>query len=135
MGTAMSIGEVAKRAGVAASAIRYYESAGILPRPRRVNGRRRYGEDVLRRLAAVRVAREAGFTISEVKALLGDVDEVTQVSERWRKMAKRKLEDVEALIERAEGMKRLLEEGLACGCVSFDDCGLVQRAMSPPASR
>lgn len=124
----LAIGEVAAAAGVAASALRYYERAGLLPRPERVSGRRVYGEDALRRLTAIRVAREAGFTISEVRTLLGDVDEETPVSGRWREMAVQKLADVEALIERAQGMKRLLEEGLACGCVSFDDCGVMQRA-------
>lgn len=124
----LAIGEVAKIAGVAASAIRYYERTGLLPKAERVSGRRVYGEDVLRRLTAIRVAREAGFTISEVRTLLGDVDEETPLSDRWKAMAQRKLLDVEALIERAQGMKRLLEEGLACGCVSFDDCGVMQRA-------
>jgi len=124
----LSIGEVADVAGLATSALRYYERVGLLPKATRVNGRRVYEESVLRRLTAIRVAREAGFTISEAKALLGNVDEETPVSERWRTMAERKLADVEALIERAQGMKRLLEEGLACGCVSFDDCGIMRRA-------
>lgn len=124
----MTIGEVAERADLAASTLRYYESAGLLPAPERVNGRRRYREDVFRRLTAIKVAREAGFTISEVRTLLGSVEEGEPISVRWREMARQKLRDVEALIERAQGMKRLLEEGLECGCVSFDDCGLLQRA-------
>ena len=124
----MTIGEVAATAGVRTSTLRYYESAGLLPAPERVNGRRRYGEEVFRRLTAIKVAREAGFTISEVRTLLGGVEEGEPISARWREMARRKLRDVEALIERAQGMKRLLEEGLNCGCVSFDDCGLLQRS-------
>jgi len=124
----LSIGEVAEKAEIATSAVRYYERTGLLPKAERVSGRRVYGEEVLRRLTAIRVAREAGFTIAETRTLLGDVDEETPVSERWRELAVRKLDDVEALIERANGMKRLLEEGLACGCVSFEDCGILQRA-------
>lgn len=124
----MTIGEAASQAGVATSALRYYERAGLLPKVERVGGRRVYGSEVLRRLTAIRVAREAGFTISEVRTLVGDVDEDTALSDRWRELAQRKLADVESLIERAQGMKRLLEEGLACGCVSFDDCGIIQRA-------
>lgn len=123
----MMIGEVAGRAGLAASTLRYYESAGLLPSPKRSNGRRRYGEEVFRRLTVIRVAREAGFTIAEVRTLLGSVEEGAPISARWRELAERKLVEVEALIERAQGMKRLLEEGLACGCVSFDDCGLMGR--------
>jgi MerR family redox-sensitive transcriptional activator SoxR len=121
----LAIGDVAARAELAASTLRYYESAGLLPPPARSNGRRRYGEDVFRRLTAIKVAREAGFTISEVRTLLGGVEEGEPISARWREMARRKLGDVEALIERAQGMKRLLEEGLECGCVSFDDCRLL----------
>ncbi len=124
----LTIGEVAERAELAASTLRYYESAGLLPPPARSNGRRRYGEDVFRRLTAIKVAREAGFTISEVRTLLGGVEEGEPISARWRELAQRKLGEVEARIERARGMKRLLEEGLNCGCVSFDDCGLLQRS-------
>ena len=70
----MSIGEVAQRAGVRPSTLRYYESIGVLPTPERENGRRRYDGEVLRkaldRLAVVRVAQQAGFTISEIRMLL-----------------------------------------------------------------
>jgi len=125
----LTIGDVAARAELAASTLRYYESAGLLPPPARSNGRRRYGEDVFRRLTAIKVARDAGFTISEVRTLLGGVEEGEPISARWRELAQRKLVEVEALIERARGMKRLLEEGLTCGCVSFDDCGLLQRSV------
>lgn len=125
----LKIGDVAERAELAASTLRYYESAGLLPPPARSNGRRRYGEDVFRRLTAIKVAREAGFTIAEVRTLLGGVEEGEPISARWRELAQRKLGEVEALIERAQGMKRLLEEGLECGCVSFDDCGLLQRSV------
>ncbi len=124
----MTIGEVAERAELAASTLRYYESAGLLRPPARSNGRRRYGEDVFRRLTAIKVAREAGFTIAEVRTLLGSVEEGEPISARWRELAQQKLVEVEALMERARGMKRLLEEGLNCGCVSFDDCGLLQRS-------
>ena len=63
----MAIGEVARRAGVRASALRYYESIGILPAPRRVNGRRRYDGEVLELLTVVRVAQQAGFTAAEIR--------------------------------------------------------------------
>lgn len=124
---ALTIGDVAKETGLPPSTLRYYESAGILPPAGREKGRRRYSADVFKRLAAIRVAREAGFTIAEVRTLLGDVREDMPVSDRWREMARRKLAEVDALIARAHGMKRLLEEGLACGCVSFDDCRVVRR--------
>jgi MerR family transcriptional regulator, redox-sensitive transcriptional activator SoxR len=125
----MSIGEVARRAGVRPSALRYYERVGLLPPPERTNGRRRYGDEVLHevldRLAVVRVAQQAGFTISEIRTLLDGFSEDTPPSERWRVLAQDKLPEVEALVERALGMKRLLERGLRCDCLRLEDCALV----------
>ena len=125
----MSIGELARSAGVRPSTLRYYESVGLLPLPERTNGRRRYDSEVLRevldRLAVVRVAQQAGFTISEVRTLLDGFSEDTPPSERWRVLAQDKLPEVEALVERALGMKALLERGLRCECLSLEECALV----------
>jgi MerR family transcriptional regulator, redox-sensitive transcriptional activator SoxR len=130
----MSIGEVAQKAGVRSSTLRYYESIGLLPTPERENGRRRYDGEVLRevldRLAVVRVAQQAGFTISEIRMLLDGFSEDTPPSERWRVLAREKLPEVDALIERALGMKDLLERGLRCECLSLEDCALVGRGAS-----
>jgi MerR family transcriptional regulator, redox-sensitive transcriptional activator SoxR len=121
----MSIGEVARSAGVRPSALRYYEGVGLLPPPARTNGRRRYDGEVLDRLAVVRVAQQAGFTISEIRTLLDGCSEDTPPSERWRVLAEEKLPEVDALIERAQGMKDLLERGLRCECLRLEDCDLV----------
>jgi MerR family transcriptional regulator, redox-sensitive transcriptional activator SoxR len=127
----MSIGEVAGRAGVRPSALRYYERIGLLPAPERENGRRRYGGEVLRdvldRLAVVRVAQQAGFTISEIRTLLDGFSDDTPPSERWQVLAREKLPKVEALVDRAIGMKDLLEKGLRCECLRLEDCELVGR--------
>ncbi len=120
----MTIGEVAELAGVEPSTLRYYESIGILPPPKRVSGQRRYTSDVLLRMAFIGVAKEAGFTMSDVGALLHGFSEDTAPSERWKALARRKLPKVEALIARAYGMKRLLEEGLECECLRLDECVL-----------
>jgi MerR family redox-sensitive transcriptional activator SoxR len=125
----MSIGEVARSVGVRPSALRYYESVGLLPAPERINGRRRYDGEVLRevldRLAVVRLAQQAGFTISEIRTLLNGFSENTPPSERWRLLAEEKLPEVDALIERALSMKDLLERGLRCECLRLEDCSLV----------
>jgi MerR family redox-sensitive transcriptional activator SoxR len=125
----MSIGEVARRAGVNPSALRYYEGIGMLPLPKRANGRRRYDGEVLRevldRLAVVRVAQQAGFTLSEIRTLLDGFCEDTPPSERWRLLAEEKLPEVEALVERALDMKGLLERGLHCECLRLEECALV----------
>ncbi len=124
-----TIGEVAQRAGMRPSALRYYERVGLLPQPGRENGRRRYDSEVLRevldRLAVVGVAQQAGFTIAEIRTLLDGFSEDTPPSERWRVLAREKLPEVEALIGRARGMKSLLERGLECECLRIEDCDLL----------
>lgn len=126
----MSIGEVAIRAGIRPFALRYYEGVGLLPAPERVNGRRCYDGEVLRdvldRLTVVRVAQQAGFTVTEIKTLLDGFSDDTPPSERWRVLAREKLTEVEALVERALGMKRLLERGLRCECLRLEDCDLIE---------
>jgi MerR family transcriptional regulator, redox-sensitive transcriptional activator SoxR len=122
-GKNLSIGEVALRAGLNPSAIRYYERIGLLPNAERVSGQRRYDESVLGRLAVIEFAQRAGFTLAETRTLLSGFSEKVPPSARWRSLAQQKLPEVEALIARASGMKRLLEEGLECECLSLDECG------------
>jgi MerR family transcriptional regulator, redox-sensitive transcriptional activator SoxR len=130
----MSIGEVALRAGLRPSALRYYEGVGLLPLPERANGRRRYDGEVLRevldRLAVIRVAQQAGFTISEIRTLLDGFSEDTPPSERLRVLAQDKLPEVEALVERALSMKDLLERGLRCECLGLEECSLLGNGAS-----
>lgn len=123
-----AIGEVARRAGINASAIRYYEKAGLLPEPERVNGRRRYGPEVLDLLAAIQVAQRAGFTIAETRTLLDGFSAEDPPSERWRILAREKLTEIEELMDRAQAMKRLLERGLRCECLSVEECDLLEEA-------
>lgn len=126
----LTIGEVARRAGVRPSALRYYESVGVLPAPERVNGRRRYGPEVLELLAVVRVARQAGFKVNEIRTLLHEFSADTPPSARWRALARKKLPEVEALIERAAGMRDLLQRGLDCECLRLEDCAIVNPGAS-----
>jgi MerR family transcriptional regulator, redox-sensitive transcriptional activator SoxR len=118
----MTIGQVAQEAGVQTSTLRYYESIGILPPPARVSGHRRYTPQVLKRLAIIQVAKEAGFTLPEIQTLLGGFSDNTSPSERWKALARKKLPQVEVLISRAQGMKQMLEEGLVCDCLRLDEC-------------
>jgi MerR family redox-sensitive transcriptional activator SoxR len=119
----LTIGEAARRAGIRPSTIRYYESVSLLPAPRRASGRRRYDASVLHRLALIQRAQEAGFTVAEIKSLFYDFAPETSAGERWQALAQHKLVEVEALIRRAQGMKRLLEECvLQCRCPSLEEC-------------
>jgi MerR family redox-sensitive transcriptional activator SoxR len=121
----LAIGEVAKRAGIQASAIRYYESVGVLPHPQRIHGRRRYDDGVLSRLSLIHVAQSAGFTIAEISRLFDGFDKYVPASVRWQELAHQKLIEVNALIDHAQAMKRLLEEELLhCNCVTLEECAV-----------
>lgn len=118
----LAIGDVARQAGVRTSALRYYESVGLLGPPRRVSGRRVYSADVLDVLRLVQLAKGAGFTVTEIRRLLHGFDRATPASARWQAMAARKLRDVTELIDRARDMQRVLEALLTCKCVELADC-------------
>ena len=119
----LTIGEVAQRAGIRASAIRYYESVEVLPAPQRINGRRRYDSGVLERLAVIQLGQQAGFTVAEIRTLFNGFTPETPASARWEALAQQKLAKVDALIRRAQAMKRVLEEELLrCACLTLDEC-------------
>jgi MerR family transcriptional regulator, redox-sensitive transcriptional activator SoxR len=119
----LTIGEVARQAGVRTSALRYYEGIGLLPATRRVNGRRRYDGNALRVLGVIRLAKQAGFTVAETRMLLHGFSAGTPPSARWRALALRKRAEMDALIARAERMKQILETVLQCECPQLSDCG------------
>jgi MerR family redox-sensitive transcriptional activator SoxR len=128
----MTIGQVAAQAGVRASTIRYYESMGVLPQPERQAGQRRYGIEVLRRLAIIDIAQRAGFTLEEIKQLLHATGS-GRAYESVRGLAQGKLPAITALIERAEAVKRWLEIAGSCECSTLDVCALFDdRALGLP---
>jgi MerR family transcriptional regulator, redox-sensitive transcriptional activator SoxR len=120
----LTIGQVAKRAGLNTSHIRFYESVGVLPEPERVSGQRRYREDVLHRLSIIDVAQRAGLTLEEIAPLTGPGNRSADASAHIRALADEKLPRIEALITRAEAVKHWLEVAQHCDCSSVDVCGL-----------
>ncbi len=125
----LAIGEVAALAGMSASRIRYYERRGVLPKPERAAGKRRYTKDVLRRLAIVDAAQRVGFTLEEISELLGSRDEVAH--ERLRQLAVLKLPELDDLIERASAVRRLLKICSRCDCESIDVCRMFDERVLP----
>jgi MerR family transcriptional regulator, redox-sensitive transcriptional activator SoxR len=121
------IGELARRTGIRPSALRYYESLGLLPAPPRRSGRRLYGEDALDRIAFIQFARACGFRLDEIAILLGKGAASGKVSTRWRALAAGKVKEMNELIANAEGMKRFLDAAISCECVSADVCGRMVR--------
>ncbi len=118
----LRIGEVAQRAGIATSAIRYYEREGLIPVADRRGNARVYGADILDRLALIELAKSAGFTVAETRQLVGGVSRNTPPGPRWRALAQQKLDEVEQRIEEAERMRVVLISVMGCECPTFDDC-------------
>jgi MerR family transcriptional regulator, redox-sensitive transcriptional activator SoxR len=130
----LSIGEVVRATGKAASAIRYYEEIGLLPDPDRVSGRRRYPPEVVRTLAVIETAQRAGLTLPEVRLLLASSPGDRAAIERLRDVAVRKLPELTALIERTELVRGWLEAAARCDCPTLDDCPLFEEDRLPPLS-
>lgn len=128
-GRGLAIGEVATRAGMSASRIRYYEARGLLPEPERVAGKRRYTQEVLRRLAIIDAAQRVGFSLDEIRELLGSRDEPAH--ERLRQLATLKLPALDELIERASAVRRLLKLCSNCNCESIDVCRMFDDRVLP----
>lgn len=120
--TSWSIGELARRAGLQPSAIRYYESEGLLPEPRRWNGRRIYDASALEWLSVVRLAQAAGFSIAEIHTLMHGFARGTPASRRWRALAERKLDEIRQRIAVAQAMERVLGTLLDCECPTLQVC-------------
>jgi len=118
----LTIGEIARRAGLRTSTIRYYEEINLLPAPRRVSGQRRYDTTILERLAFIQVAQKLGFSLAEIEALFHHQEEQMPLSENWQTLARQKLAEVNLLIQRAHGIRKLLTQGLRCQCPDLQDC-------------
>ncbi len=118
----MKIGELARCAGLHASAIRYYEKLGLLAPPHRTSGQRRYSSEALDRVLLIRFASEMGFTLTEIKLFLSGLRDNVPVGPRWRKLATEKLTEVEDHIARSLRLKTLLQGLLRCRCASLKQC-------------
>jgi MerR family redox-sensitive transcriptional activator SoxR len=125
----LSIGRVAARSGVAASAIRYYESEGLIPRPARRSGRRVYDESVLDHLGVIELAKRAGFTMAEIKRLLAGFSRRTPPAERWRALTSAKMAELEQRIADAERMKETLRQVMRCRCPTLADCSRAMKRL------
>jgi MerR family transcriptional regulator, redox-sensitive transcriptional activator SoxR len=120
--TGMTIGEAARATGLATSAIRYYEKAGLLPPPPRRSKARRYDTEAVGRLEVILLAREAGFSIEETRMLFNGFEPGATPAERWSELATHKLKVLDAEIALRQRMKALLKASFQCGCVRFEDC-------------
>jgi DNA-binding transcriptional MerR regulator len=105
------IGELARRTGVATSALRYYERLGLLSPAGRAGGRRHYQESSAERVALIRLHQDAGFTLAEIGQLLA----ATSRGRRdWRILAERKIAELDTRIADAQRARKLVEHALEC---------------------
>src|ERR1700691_4068232 len=108
----LTISDVARQVGLEPSAIRYYEQIGILLPAERISGRRRYDTTVIYRLAIIQRARQIGFTLDEIRQLFFGFGNSTRVSKRWQKLSRRKLEELDHLMDAVKSMRSLMERML-----------------------
>ena len=121
---ALTISEVARRVGMRASALRYYEQIGLLPSAQRVSGQRRYDAAVFHRLAVIQRATRLGFSLAETRQLLLAFSPAMHASERWQRLSRKKLADLEIQAREIRIMRRRLREMIdKCRCVTLDQCG------------
>jgi MerR family redox-sensitive transcriptional activator SoxR len=125
----ISIGELATRAGVPHSALRFYEEQGLLKSVRTAGGQRRYARDMLRRVAFIRSAQNVGLRLDDIAAALAQLPESrtptkadwTRLSQRWRAVLDEQIHALEALRDQ-------LDQCIGCGCLSLTACKLYNPA-------
>lgn len=121
----MPIGEVAKRTGVAASALRFYEAEGLIWSSRSPSGRRQYDPALLRRVSFVRVAQRVGLTLDEIKEALSSLpSNRTPTKADWARLSRSWRPRLEERIRALAELREQLTECIGCGCLSLRSCGL-----------
>lgn len=118
-------GEVAQRAGVAVSALHFYEREGLITSIRTAGNQRRYHRDVLRRIAFVRVSQGVGVSLATIRDALATLPEGrTPTKADWARLSRSWRSDLEARITRLEKLRDTLDDCIGCGCLSMRSCAL-----------
>ena len=125
MADLLTIGEVARRSGVAASALRFYEQRGLIGAERAGSGHRRYPRPVLRRIAFIVFAQRVGLTLDEIGAELAKLPPDRAPTRRdWSRLSSKWASRIDERIGELERLKAGLTECIGCGCLSLDRCQL-----------
>ena len=121
----LTIGEVAERAGVSASALRFYEKEALIYAERSEGGQRRYSRDVLRRIAFVRAAQRVGLTLDEIRTALARLpDARTPTARDWERLSRSWRSLLDQRIEELHRLRDRLDSCIGCGCLSLRTCAL-----------
>ncbi len=121
----LAIGELAKRAGLAASALRFYEAQGLIHGSRSSAGRRQYPRDVLRRLAFIRAGQQVGLSLDELRAALAGLpDKRTPTQADWERLARGWQQILDERLAMMTRLRDQLGSCIGCGCLSLKRCAL-----------
>ena len=121
-----SPGEIAQRAGVAVSALHFYERKGLIRSHRTAGNQRRYDRDVLRRLAVIRLANELGIPLADVARSMAALPQGKEPGKAdWQALSRRWKDDLERRIVLLKRLRDELDGCIGCGCLSMERCPLV----------
>ena len=121
----LSVGDVAKRSGVAVSALHFYEAKGLIHSHRSGGNQRRYGRDTLRRIAIIRAAQRVGMPLVAIRDALASLPEARTPTRRdWSRLSRAWREELDARINELIRMRDTLDDCIGCGCLSLDRCRL-----------
>ena len=125
MDSGLTIGELSRRTGVAASALRFYEAEGLIRATRTDGGQRRYARDVIRRVSFMRIAQQVGLSLDEIRSALASLpDERTPTRHDWERLSSSWRPLLDARIAMLERLRDRLSGCIGCGCLSLDICPL-----------
>ena len=130
----LTISQAADQLRLRPSTIRFYEEIGLLVPAPRISGQRRYDQSALHRLALIRRAVQAGFTLDEIRHLFYGFRRTASASERWQKLAQSKLAELEQQLAEIREMQALLVRLQDCRCGALQECGekIFRRLCTPP---
>ncbi|MCZ4354173.1 redox-sensitive transcriptional activator SoxR [Roseovarius aestuarii] len=121
----MSIGQMEQRTGLAASAIRHYESEGLVTPDRTETGQRRYQRADIRRLSFIMISQSLGFSLSEIRDALASLPSDRAPDKRdWSRISRRFGAVLDTRIARMQDLRDRLDQCIGCGCLSLKTCGL-----------
>lgn len=121
----LAVGEVARRSGVAVSTLHFYEAKGLIASRRSEGNQRRYGREVLRRVAFIRVAQRVGIPLARIAEALAQLPEGrTPDRADWARLSAAWREELDARIAQLRRLRDTLDDCIGCGCLSIDRCRL-----------
>src|SRR5262245_46579494 len=119
----MTIGELSAKSGLPASTIRYWERIGVLSKPVRVGGQRRYSPEAVHWVAVLRLAQACGFRLDEMRRLLHGFGSGVTASRRWQELGRRKQQEIDDRITQLKTMRQVVDCVLQCNCFDLLECG------------